>query len=109
MRPNYSASYPREGLRRHDRSMTACRIALIASMFGVTAFGQLPGQYPPGQYPPGQGPPGGRYPGGQNPPQRQPRQNEPKPSNTPSLSATVPQAVTTGMLRAVVGSQLVLQ
>src|SRR5882724_10813708 len=66
-----------------------------------------PGQYPPGQYPPGQGPgrypgsggpiPGGRGRGGANDRNRRPEKNAPIVTTT------------TGILRAVVGSQFVLE
>src|SRR5579864_7915414 len=94
------------------RLLVLCAVCLSAQYPGQYPPGQYPpGQYPPGQYPPGQGPggypggsgggpiPGGPGRGGTNTPERK-RRNE---KNTPIVITT------TGMLRAVAGSQFVLE
>lgn len=83
---------------------------LVVCAVGLSAQIQYPGQYPPGQYPPGQGP--GRYPGGSGGPIPSGRgrggRNAPEPSRRNEKNSPIV-TTTTGMLRAVAGSQFVIE
>src|SRR5579864_5082992 len=94
---------------RVARLLVVCAVGLSAQIPG-----QYPGQYPPGQYPPGQYPPGqgpGRYPGGSDGPipggrgrgKNAPESTRRNEKNSPIVTTT------TGILRAVAGSQFVLE
>jgi len=100
--------------------MKAVRITLLvfalALMLGWTgnwtARAQYPGQYPPGQYPPGRYPPGqqpGQYPPGQGPNNRG---NDGPPTLKRGKNAGAASGLpstTYGMMRAVAGSQFVME
>src|SRR5579864_990839 len=95
---------------RVARLLVVCAAGLSAQMPGQYPPGQYPpGQYPPGQYPPGQGP--GRYPGGSGGPipggrgrgKNAPESTRRNDKNSPIVTTT------TGILRAVAGSQFVLE
>src|SRR5579864_4922637 len=96
--------------------METMRVArlLVVCAVGLSAQIQFPGQYPPGQYPPGQYPPGqgpGQYPGGAGGPipgGRGRGKNAPESSRRNEKNSPVV-TTTTGMLRAVAGSQFVLE
>jgi hypothetical protein len=111
--------------KRHHIGMKAVRITLLVFALALvlgwtgnwTARAQYPGQYPPGQYPPGQYPPG-RYPPGQQPGQYPPGQGPNNRGNDgpPTLkrgknsgAASGLPSTTYGMMRAVAGSQFVIE
>jgi hypothetical protein len=94
------------------KTMRVARWLLVCAL-GLSA--QYPGRYPPGQYPPGQYPPGqdpGRYPRGSGGPIPGGRgrngKNGPEPTRRNEKNSPVV-TTTTGMLRAVAGSQFVLE
>jgi len=98
--------------------MRVARLLVLCAV-GLSAQNQYPGRYPPGQYPPGQYPPGqyppgqgpGQYPGGSGGPipggrgrgRTAPESSRRNEKNSPIVTTT------TGILRAVVGSQFVLE
>jgi hypothetical protein len=93
--------------------MRVARLLLLCAV-GLSAQNQYPGRYPPGQYPPGQYPPGqgpGQYPGGSGGPipgGRGRGRNVPEASRRNEKNSPIV-TTTTGILRAVAGSQFVLE